>query len=75
MKIKYYCRQCNRQVGQLDAAQADVSQLGSDVLNDADQQQTVQMEGEHGLAIRTICDDCNESKSQSSVRYDPNIFS
>ncbi|GGF13099.1 hypothetical protein GCM10010954_09770 [Halobacillus andaensis] len=74
MKIKYYCRQCNRQVGELDAKQTDVSQLGSDVLNDSDQEQTVQMEGEHGLAIRTICDNCKEAE-QSSVRYDPNIFS
>ncbi|MBA2176995.1 anti-sigma-F factor Fin family protein [Halobacillus locisalis] len=64
MKIRYFCRHCQRQVGELDARQVDVSQLGFDVLNDDDQQQMVHSASNGDLNIRTICDSCKEGLDQ-----------
>ncbi|WP_173916730.1 anti-sigma-F factor Fin [Halobacillus sp. Marseille-Q1614] len=64
MKIRYYCRQCERQVGELDAKQADPAQLGSDLLNDTDDQQALTMHADDdGIDIQTICDACKEKET------------
>ncbi|UOQ45970.1 anti-sigma-F factor Fin family protein [Halobacillus salinarum] len=62
MKIRYFCRQCNCQVGELQATEVDVSQLGSEVLNDADDQQVVHMGEDGEINITTLCDACKESR-------------
>ncbi len=61
MKIRYYCRKCQQQVGELDTKKADAAQLGSDVLNDADDEQMVHMSGSGDLHVKTICDSCKEN--------------
>ncbi|MFC7321302.1 anti-sigma-F factor Fin [Halobacillus campisalis] len=66
MKICYQCRKCDRQVGELEAKKLDVSQLGSDVLNDTDVQQSLLMQGGGHLTIRTICDNCLEEERFSA---------
>ncbi|WP_181347327.1 anti-sigma-F factor Fin [Thalassobacillus sp. CUG 92003] len=66
MKIRYYCRRCRRQVGELDNKQVDPSQLGADVLNDTDEQQMVHMSNKGDLNIYTICDNCRESTDPGS---------
>ncbi|WP_082234433.1 anti-sigma-F factor Fin [Halobacillus massiliensis] len=62
MKIRYFCRQCERQVGEVDAQQSDPAQLGFDLLNDSDEQQGITMQGERGIDIKTICDACKEEE-------------
>ncbi|SFG37051.1 Protein of unknown function [Halobacillus alkaliphilus] len=74
MKIRYYCRHCQRQVGELDAKHVDVSQLGLDLLNEEDHQQMVHMHANGDLNIRTICDSCKETLDQHPHYHELDFF-
>ncbi|MBH0231837.1 anti-sigma-F factor Fin family protein [Halobacillus yeomjeoni] len=74
MKIRYFCRHCKNQVGELDAKQVDVSQLGFDLLNDEDQQQMVHMNSQGNMDIRTICDSCKETLDKHPNYHELDFF-
>ncbi|MFC7064158.1 anti-sigma-F factor Fin [Halobacillus seohaensis] len=75
MKIRYYCRQCEQQVGELDTKEVDASQIGSDVLNDSDDSQTIHMQNDGALDIRTLCDSCKEATAQHTYQQGPDTLS
>ncbi|KHE71484.1 anti-sigma-F factor Fin family protein [Halobacillus sp. BBL2006] len=74
MKIRYFCRHCQNQVGELDAEHVDVSQLGFDLLNNEDQQQMVHMNGNGNMDIKTICDSCKETLDQNPHYHELDFF-
>ncbi|MFQ3546540.1 anti-sigma-F factor Fin family protein [Halobacillus rhizosphaerae] len=74
MKIHYMCRHCHRPVGELDAHQVDVTQLGLECLNEEETREMVQVYKNGDLTIQTICDSCEQALDQNPHYHELDFF-
>jgi hypothetical protein len=61
MAIKYICRHCRTDIGQIDSAQIDESLLGFQFLSQEERNDIVNYQYNGDVTVRVICDYCREA--------------
>jgi hypothetical protein len=61
MAIKYICRHCRTDIGQIDSAHIDESVLGFQFLSPEERNDIVNYQYNGDVMVRVICDYCREA--------------
>ncbi|WP_170005977.1 anti-sigma-F factor Fin family protein [Bacillus fonticola] len=74
MALHYVCRHCQSQVGTLDQERLATTNLGFDVLTNAERQNMISFMSNGDLEIKTICEECQEALDQSPHYHEQQTF-
>lgn len=61
MPIRYYCRHCNMEMGEVDADSIESKSLGFHVLNEEERLDMIKYDSDGTIIVTSICEDCQEA--------------
>ncbi|MCD5326101.1 MULTISPECIES: anti-sigma-F factor Fin family protein [Pontibacillus] len=74
MAVKYQCRHCKKEIGELSQDVLDSVELGLTSLNEEELLDMVSYHENGDVMVRTICEDCQESLEENPHYHELDFF-
>ncbi|WP_017754922.1 anti-sigma-F factor Fin family protein [Calidifontibacillus oryziterrae] len=74
MPIRYFCRHCNIQIGEVDNDHIESKSLGFHFLNDEERLDMIQYDENGNIDVKSICEDCQEALQRNPDYHSLHTF-